>query len=157
MAVSGFPFVIAYGVSGRDHLSAHQKFVMTPQIRKHLKRFTLLIVTAALLLLLVYKLLASVWPGLHAVTSPVLSIVMLTVVILGVFFVSLQTVTPQLFIQVVVLGTAVKLLLFGAYTFYLIYTDIAHARGNILFFFTGYVLLTILEITSLYTSIRERS
>ena len=114
----------------------------------------MLLAGVSLLYLITYHLLRPVWGELNNVTYPYLSVIVLYLVILLIYLASMFTVTPQLFVQIVIAGTAVKLLLFGAYTFYMIYTDPAHARANVLFFFTGYVLLTILEITSLFRYIQ---
>ena len=122
--------------------------------KKAFVHFSMILGGTALLFILTYLLLRPVWPALMDVTYPYLSVSVLTIIILLIYLASLFTVTPQLFVQIVIAGTAVKLLLFGAYNFYMIYTDPVHARANVLFFFVGYVLFTILEITSLFRYIR---
>ncbi|MCA6078312.1 hypothetical protein [Fulvivirga sedimenti] len=123
--------------------------------KKAFWRFTLLLGATALLFLVSFLLLQYIWPSLEEVTYPYLSVFVLVLVILLIYLTSLFTVTPQLFVQIVIAGTAVKLLLFGAYNFYMIYSDPGHALANVLFFFVGYVLFTILEITSLFRYIRQ--
>ncbi len=122
--------------------------------KKALFRFSLWLVSTALLFLITFVLLKPFWPELESVTYAYLSVAVLLVVVFLVYLAALFMVTPQLFVQVVILGTAVKLLFFGAYCFFMIYTDTPNARANILFFFVGYVLFTVLEITSLYRHIR---
>jgi hypothetical protein len=123
--------------------------------RKALLRFTLLLGGVSILYLVLYLILRPSWEGLQEVTFPYLSIFVLFLVILTIYMVSLFTVTPQLFVQIVIAGTAVKLLLFAAYNFYMIYADPQHARANVLYFFVGYVLFTVIEITSLFRFIQS--
>ncbi len=122
--------------------------------KKTIARFALWLVSMALLYLITFVLLKPFWPALEEVTYAYLSVAVLLVVVFLVYVAALFMVTPQLFVQVVILGTAVKRLLFGAYCFFMIYSDTPNARANILFFFVGYVLFTVLEITSLYRHIR---
>ncbi len=122
--------------------------------KKAFFKFAALLAGMAVLFLISFRLLQFAWPELSEVTYPYLSVFILFLVILLIFLASIFTVTPQLFVQIVIAGTAVKLLLFGAYNFYMIYSDPAHARANVLFFFVGYVLFTVLEITSLFRYIR---
>ena len=123
--------------------------------KKAFTRFALLLGGVSLLYIIGFILLRPVWPPLEEVSYPYLSVAVLYVVILLIFLASLFTVTPQLFVQIVIAGTAVKLLLFAAYNFYMIYTDPSHARANVLYFFVGYVIFTVLEITSLFQVIRS--
>ncbi len=123
--------------------------------KKALIRFALLLGGVSILYLILFLILQPYWEGLLEVTFPYLSVFVLFLVILIIFMVSLFTVTPQLFVQIVIAGTAVKLLLFAAYNFYMIYSDPQHARANVLYFFVGYVLFTIVEITSLFRYIQS--
>lgn len=123
-------------------------------IKKTIFRFALWLVSMALLYLITYVVLTQFWPVLEEVTYAYLSVAVLMFVVFLVYVAAIFMVTPQLFVQVVILGTAVKLLFFGAYCFFMIYADTPHARANILFFFVGYVLFTVLEITSLYRHLR---
>jgi len=118
-------------------------------------RFAILLGGVSLLYMILLLLLQPLWPALGEVTFPFLSVAVLFAVILLIFLASMYTVTPQLFVQIVIAGTAVKLLLFGAYNFYMIYADPQHARANVLYFFVGYVLLTVIEITSLFRYIQS--
>lgn len=119
-------------------------------------RFLIVLTTSAVLLLLSFELLKTIWPDLRNITYAYQSVLMLYLVILGTFVLSMLVVTPQLFVQIVIGGTAVKLLLFAAYTFVILYLDAAHARENVVFLLTTYVLFTILEVTSLFRYINRR-
>lgn len=123
--------------------------------KKALFRFTIWLVSMGLLYLITFLLLKPFWPPLEQVSYAYLSVAILMAVVFLIFLAALFMVTPQLFVQVVILGTAVKLLLFGAYCFFMIYSDTPNAQANVLFFFVGYVLFTVLEITSLYEQIRQ--
>lgn len=122
--------------------------------KKALYRFILWLVSTGILYLITFQMLKPLWPALERVSYAYLSVSVLMGVVFFIFFVSMFMVTPQLFVQIVILGTAVKLLLFGAYCFFMIYSDTPNSEANILFFFVGYVLFTVLEITSLYRHIR---
>lgn len=111
----------------------------------------------AILLMMTFELLRTVWPVLDNVTYSYVSVIFLYLVILGTFVVSMLIVTPQLFVQIVIGGTAVKLLLFAGYTFIILYRDTGHARENIVFLLTTYVIFTIVEITSLFRYVSRRS
>lgn len=119
-------------------------------------RFLILLTTSAVLLLLTFELLKTVWPAIRNVTYAYQSVLVLYLVILGTFALSMLVVTPQLFVQIVIGGTAVKLLLFAGYTFVILYLDTPHARENVVFLLTAYVLFTILEVTSLFRFINRR-
>ncbi len=123
--------------------------------RKVFVRFLILLTSSAVLLLLTFELLRVFWPALENVTYAYQSVLILYLVILGTFVVSMLVVTPQLFVQIVIGGTAVKLLLFAGYTFVILYLDTLHARENVVFLLTAYVLFTILEITSLFRYINR--
>lgn len=124
--------------------------------KKAFLRFLLLFSATAVLLLVTYEVISIFWPLLEGVTFAYPSVIFLYLVILAVFAVSMMVVTPQLFVQIVIAGTALKLLLFGAYTFVILYMDTAHARENVVFLLATYVLFTILEITSLFRYIKRR-
>ncbi len=124
--------------------------------KKAFLRFFGLFTTTALLFLLTFEALKLVYPSLENVTYAYSSTLFLYLVILATFVISMLVVTPQLFVQIVIGGTAVKLLLFAGYTFIILYQDTSHARENVVFLLTAYVLFTILEITSLFRYINRR-
>ena len=119
-------------------------------------RFLVILTTSAALLLLTFELLKPLWPVLNGVTYAYPSVLVLYLVILGTYVLSMLVVTPQLFVQIVIGGTAVKLLLFAGYTFIILYLDTPHARENVVFMLTAYVIFTIIEITSLFRFINKR-
>jgi len=123
--------------------------------KKAFRRFLILLTTSAVLLLLTFELIKPIWAALDQVTFAYQSVLVLYLVILGTFVLSMLVVTPQLFVQIVIGGTAVKLLIFAGYTFVMLYLDTPNARENVVFLLTTYVLFTILEITSLFKFINR--
>jgi hypothetical protein len=124
--------------------------------KKVFLRFLALFSSVAILLLVTYEIASLFWPALERVTFAYSSIIFLYLIILGVFAISMMMVTPQLFVQIIIAGTAIKLLLFGGYTFVILYLDTANARENVVFLLVAYVLFTIIEITSLFKYIKRR-
>ena len=124
--------------------------------KKAFLRFFGVFTTTALLFLLTFEVLKLFFPLLENVTFAYSSTLFLYLVILSTFVLSMLVVTPQLFVQIVIGGTAVKLLLFAGYTFIILYQDTPNARENVVFLLTAYVLFTIIEITSLFRFINRR-
>lgn len=56
------------------------------------------------------------------------------------------TLDPQYFVQIIILSIVVKLILFGAFNFIMIYYSPDTAMANVVSFFIIYIATTILEL-----------
>lgn len=63
---------------------------------------------------------------------------------------------PHSFVQVLMLSFVVKILLAGAFCFFMISTDYERVEANIWLFFVLYLPYTLLEIASLYRTISAK-
>lgn len=77
------------------------------------------------------------------------------VVTLLVFFLMQKAISfePQYFVQITILSIVVKLIVYGAFNFIIIYLAPKAANANVVLFFSVYLIFTAMEIGMLYRNI----
>lgn len=79
------------------------------------------------------------------------------IVTLLIYFVLLKglTLQPQYFVQIAILAIVVKLIIYGAFNFVVIYLSPAFAIPNVILFFSIYLIFTPLAVAMLYPVINK--
>jgi hypothetical protein len=116
-------------------------------------RFFLSLATAALVFVAAaYGLIGQPW--LKALPSYFFQTLILLLFGTGLIFVYLYRFNRQdLFVHIYLLSMVVKLLAYGAYSFFMIMDDEAGAVANVTWFMLLYLIFTLLEIVFLYRKI----
>jgi len=125
-------------------------------IKKKFFEFTLWLTVLTLFLLVVYQMVYIIWPALP-VASFILYIFLVPYVLnLLVYVLILKSMTlePQYFVQIIILSIVVKLVLYGAFCFVIIYFNPEEAMANVVSFFVIYLFSTALEVSMLVPLIK---
>lgn len=117
-------------------------------VKKRFFEFALWLTVVTLLLLVVYQGVYILWPEAPPATYILYIFLIPYLLNLAVYLVILKGMTfePQYFVQIIILSIVVKLLLFGAFNFVMIYFSPGNAVPNVVAFFVIYLTSTMLEI-----------
>jgi len=101
-----------------------------------------------LFLLIVYQMIYIFWP--HTPSPDYITYIFLVPYILNlvVYFMLLKSMDlePQYFVQIIILSIVVKIIIYGAFNFIMIYNSPDHSMANVISFFVIYLFSTGLEI-----------
>ena len=99
------------------------------------------------------------WPETPEATYIELILIATYLVTLIAFFIQTRVImkNPDMLLQIIMLALIVRLILFGALNFYMIYTDIEHAKANVIAFFAVYACFTVFELSMLFPQMKRRS
>lgn len=129
------------------------------EIKKKFFEFALWLTIVVLFLLAAYQLTYIFWPDLP-VAKYVLYVFLVPYLLnLLVYFLMLKgmTLEPHYFVQIIILSIVVKLILFGAFNFFMIYQSPDRAIPSVIVFFVVYLCSTILEIALLVPLINKQN
>lgn len=117
-------------------------------IKKRFFEFALWLTVVALFLLAVYQIVHIIWPSVPAANYIAYIFLVPYMLNLLIYFFMLKglTLDPQYFVQIIILSIVVKLILFGAFNFIMIYYSPDTAMPNVVSFFIIYIATTILEL-----------
>jgi len=117
-------------------------------IKKQFFAFALWLTVLTLFLLVTYQVAYIIWPGLPAANYVLYIFLVPYILNLLIYFLMLKgmTLDPNHFVQIIILSIVVKLVLFGAFNFAMIYFSPESAVPNVVTFFSIYLSCTVLEL-----------
>jgi len=117
-------------------------------IKKRFFEFALWLTIVALFLLAVYQVVYIIWPNTPVANYVAYIFLVPYLLNLLIYFLMLKglTLDPHYFVQIIILSIVVKLILFGAFNFIMIYYSPETAMANVITFFAIYLATTILEL-----------
>ncbi len=117
-------------------------------VKKRFFEFALWLTIVALFLLAVYQVVYIIWPNTPVANYVAYIFLVPYLLNLLIYFFMLKglNLDPQYFVQIIILSIVVKLILFGAFNFAMIYYSPETAMANVITFFAVYLASTVLEL-----------
>ena len=127
-------------------------------IKKQFFEFALWLTVSALFLLAIYQVVYIVWPETPVANYVAYIFLVPYLLNLLIYFLMLKglTLDPHYFVQIIILSIVVKLILFGAFNFIMIYFSPETAMANVLVFFAIYLTTTTLELVMFVPLINKK-